>query len=737
MVMSHRNATAIVVILLLITLAAKGSWATGSPADDSFAIDDYFNTKRVVELALSPDGQWLAFVVEWQSLQTNGPVRKAYVQPVVGEKVAQLVEGLDDARSLSWIPDRSELAFLSSRSGTGQLYAFDVRSVQTRRITKASEEVVKFGFAPNGNAVAYITEKLPSPIVSLHEQLRNGDSGIVIDSDTAHVKRIIDPDRPHPQDRPVATLWIKPMGEKAEKAELPGDVGEFHWSGDSTRLSVSYQPFDFSPKLWSVTRSTVAIYSPEDRDLRVVAQWSPASGDTPQTSYVGGQWIPGADEIIVRRITYGHNLWMSTGYNDWTIVDVATGSSMTASDWSEIEVYGLDGGPLFIPVDRNTIYTNKTVKAVRSLYRLKQSGTFERASMLSDVDGSTSKIRFDSGFSSAAFVNESLTRPPEIYYWQAGNGILRLTELNRHLEGKRLPNVREVNWRSKDGTPVHGWLLEPEDDGSSGESWPTITYVHGGPGVAMPDTFGFHVKWWPYPFEIFALNGIAVFVPNYRGTRTYGREFAEPSRLDGEPVDDVISGIEYLVATGTADPRRLGIAGYSHGSWLGALTMTRYRNFRAGSFAEGTANWVVLYELMPGSLNRRVHDVNMGTSLYDNPQRYIDASPVFGFQGLDTAVLFEAGAKAGVITMLGNPKAAERAGMPTEYVVYPRTGHAIKLPRFRKESAERNLDWFRFWLLGQEDRQPVKVEQYARWRAMRDKRCTQEDSEPPSYCRDN
>ena len=70
--------------------------------------------------------------------------------------------------------------------------------------------------------------------------------------------------------------------------------------------------------------------------------------------------------------------------------------------------------------------------------------------------------------------------------------------------------------------------------------------------------------------------------------------------------------------------------------------------------------------------------------------------------------------------MLGFPKAAQRFGMPTEFVIYPRTGHNIALPRLRRESAIRNLDWFLFWLTGQGDADPARRDQYARWRRLRD-----------------
>jgi len=57
--------------------------------------------------------------------------------------------------------------------------------------------------------------------------------------------------------------------------------------------------------------------------------------------------------------------------------------------------------------------------------------------------------------------------------------------------------------------------------------------------------------------------------------------------------------------------------------------------------------------------------------------------------------------------------------MPAEFVVYPKTGHSSSTPQMQYEGAHRNLDWMRFWLLGEEDPNPEKAAQYERWRNLR------------------
>ena len=60
-----------------------------------------------------------------------------------------------------------------------------------------------------------------------------------------------------------------------------------------------------------------------------------------------------------------------------------------------------------------------------------------------------------------------------------------------------------------------------------------------------------------------------------------------------------------------------------------------------------------------------------------------------------------------------------RLNKPVELYYYPLEGHTPDHPQARLGSLQRNVDWFRFWLKGEEDQDPAKAEQYARWRELR------------------
>jgi hypothetical protein len=108
-------------------------------------------------------------------------------------------------------------------------------------------------------------------------------------------------------------------------------------------------------------------------------------------------------------------------------------------------------------------------------------------------------------------------------------------------------------------------------------------------------------------------------------------------------------------------------------------------------------------------------------SLYDQPQRYLELSPNLHFKGLATAMMFQTGVEPTAIFTLGMWKAAKHFGIPSEYIIYPKSGHMITIPSLIREGAQTNLDWFLFWLRGEEDAVPAKIAQYQRWREMRNR----------------
>jgi dipeptidyl aminopeptidase/acylaminoacyl peptidase len=127
-----------------------------------------------------------------------------------------------------------------------------------------------------------------------------------------------------------------------------------------------------------------------------------------------------------------------------------------------------------------------------------------------------------------------------------------------------------VHFRSrKDGLPIAGILYKPLGY-TAGQTCPLVVWAHGGPEGQDALTFS--------PWSIFlAQQGYLVLLPNFRGSTGYGEKFRNANVEDsgGGEIDDVASGIRYLIDKGLADPKRVAIGGGSHGGTVVANAVTK------------------------------------------------------------------------------------------------------------------------------------------------------------------
>ena len=145
--------------------------------------------------------------------------------------------------------------------------------------------------------------------------------------------------------------------------------------------------------------------------------------------------------------------------------------------------------------------------------------------------------------------------------------------------GERAPSgrpFRSWSFANPAGQRVHGFVATPDGDGPH----PVVMLVHGGPTWAYSDTFMPDV-------QAFVDHGVAVAMVNYRGSTGYGTAFRDA--LVGNPgfpeVEDVVAGLDALVAEGVVDPARAAVAG---GSWGGYITLLAL-GLHPGRWAVATA----------------------------------------------------------------------------------------------------------------------------------------------------
>ena len=193
---------------------------------------------------------------------------------------------------------------------------------------------------------------------------------------------------------------------------------------------------------------------------------------------------------------------------------------------------------------------------------------------------------------------------------------------------------RSWSFANPAGQRVHGFVATPPGDGPH----PMVMLVHGGPTWAYSDTFMPDVQAW-------LDHGLAVAMVNYRGSTGYGTAFRDA--LIGDPgfpeVEDVVAGLDSLVADGVADPRRAVVAGGSWGGYVTLLALGLHpERWAAAVAAVPVADYVTAYRDEAPTLQAFDRSL-FGGSPDELPGLYEERSPLTYVDRVTSPVLVIAG----------------------------------------------------------------------------------------------
>jgi len=692
------------ILLILVPTSLRGQQVKASESVE------LLSWKSIESVELSPDGRQVIYTTKEPDWKQNRFSKSIWVMAIDGGgQPAPLIAAdkddnprfpTDKDDAPRWSPDGSRIAFLSTREGVPQVWVVDKPGATPEKLTSAPGGVISFEWSPDSRHIAFMARSAGK---GSFETQRNKDAGVVINKWDFVIYKLLNNSLFLEGDRPTE-LWLSDIStHAAEPLITEGSVSQFAWSPDGQRLAVTVH----SGTGWAANlKDDVLVYSLANKRSQVIARGSGGEDFDHTTGYSNPIWSPDGDTLALYFKSMAKR-WQATP--QLGIYRFGESRFVAAPKADRMALYL----PKLTWLDRDRMLLENTSHGSRQLFWLSLSNG--ALTPVGDHRGSESHYSFSRDGKTMAFVRASATEPPEIYVAHAPfTSPTRLTSLNAPLSGAVLPKFERAHWKSSDGVEVEGWLAKPVNFRTD-QKYPLLVMVHGGPGVVVPDEFDMYSEW-PYPYRLAATRGYLVLLPNYRGTGSYSAAFSNPRDLAGEPVDDIVTGIQYLVGQGFVDEQKIGIAGHSHGGWLGPQVLTTHpRLFRAASFAEGAMDLISGYGAMPGWLNLSIHDYYYGGSPFGALQRYIAISPMFHVAGLTAPTLLEFGDQSLATQGLEFQTSLWRCGVPNELIIYPKTGHNIARPAQEAESMERNLDWFDYWMLGKTDSSREKQEQYIRW----------------------
>jgi len=188
----------------------------------------------------------------------------------------------------------------------------------------------------------------------------------------------------------------------------------------------------------------------------------------------------------------------------------------------------------------------------------------------------------------------------------------------------------------------------------------------------------------------------------------------------GQGLSAVQSAIQKLASEGKIDPAKVGMGGLSFGSEVTMWTVTHSNVLAAASITSTSIepNYYLFNTLRGDAFFAELRK-SWGLGAPDEtPDRWREISPVYQLGKIKAPILFQMPEQEYMYS-LGLTLPLVRSSRADLYV-FPNEPHQKFQPKHKLAAYERNLDWFRFWLQGYEDPNPVKKQQYAHWREMRD-----------------
>ena len=671
-----------VALLVVLSLVPRGR-ADGPVS--TWTPELAFKVKRVGPVRVSPDGRRAAFVVGTAVMEGERSewVSQIHVARADGSGSLELTAGEKSSTAPTWSPDGKWIAFVSARGKAGKdgkdpkpnLWRIRVDGGEAEALTEEKGGVAEPRWSPDGARIAFL---LTDPKTEDEEQAeKEKRDPRVVDDALKRIRLCVVPvEKDASGKRPVKVLT---PGETS--VGNVGEPGRFDWSPDGRSIVFTHQP---TPYVDDWPRSDLSIVDVETAAVRALVS-SGASESNPVFSPDG--------RSVALVVSDDPPSWAFAARIAVVSRDGGTPRVLapTHDERPDLLGWSADG--------RRVIFTE-----TRGITNRVSAAPVDGGAIvdLTPADTMVDQPALDASRTRLGFASQAPDRAPEAWVSKLAPFAPVRVSRAQELPAAALPRTEVATWTSPDGQPIEGLLTYPAGY-APGARVPLLVVIHGGPAGVFVRSFTGGVS--PYPVAIFASRGYAVLRCNVRGSSGYGRAFRHANQKDwgGGDYQDILSGVDALVAKGLADPDRLGVMGWSYGGYMTSWIITQTQRFKAASVGAGVTN--LMSFAGTADIPSFIPDY-FGGEFWDDLEPWRKRSAMFHVKGAKTPTLIQHGeADLRVPVSQGYElyNALKRLGVPTRMVVYPRQPHGIQEPRLQLDAMNRNLEWFDRWVMGKAD----------------------------------
>ncbi len=677
--------------------------------------DSLYDLKFVEDAQISPDGRWVAFVRVDVDKPGNAYQRHIWLAPAEGkDPPRQWTFGAKADSTPRWRPDGSGLAFVSARSGKPQVYWLPLSGGEARPLTSAPNGATQPVWSPDGRRLAYLAgvnaaeraaedsgKPEPPPADALEarhreerkseDEKRKSDPRVITDlpyrtgtqyyddrKDQIYVVPVSASGEPGKAVRQTEGTVARVRAGRTHQVE----VGYSHiaWAADGRSLITvqSAQP-DTDPWFFQRIVRVPVTATARRRAPQLITRRDGFEYFDPQPS-PDGRWIAAVrapdDDTWGRR----QNL---------VLIPIRGGAERLLAE----ELDRAPGG-LTWSADSQAVYFLAEDHGRLGLHRVSVRARTARAEIV--VAGERMLTSFSlAQDKSVAFTALTPERVGDVYVANARGGReRRLSDFNAAWLAAHALATFEERWHeSADGRKIQGWLVRPPGIGK-GRRTPLVVSMHGGPWVMWgPSTPAMWLEW-----QVQAAHGYSVYFCNPRGSVGYGDEHSAILRNNWpSAMEDILSGVDSVVAAGGIDPARLALTGGSYAGYMTAWIVAHDHRFACAWAQRGLYNLISFYGV---SDIPQIVEHEYQTRGFEDIERLWQNSPLAHVQKIRTPLAIEhqdADWRCPPSEAEQLYTALKRLGRDTLFIRYPREGHEMSRsgePAHRVDRLTRMLGWF-------------------------------------------
>ena len=691
----------------VMTMASCGSSSEATKQDDADLIgrsDIRIENRRMTPEALwamgrigsvtpSPDGKQVAYTVTYYSVPQNKSNTELFVMNANGSANEQITRTTWHEGQPAWIKNGKKLAYLSSESGSSQVWEMNPDGTDRRRITDYDGDIEGFSFSPDGQKLLFIAQvKTVQSTQDKYPDLDKASGIIVTDLMYKHWDEWVTT-APHPfvadfDGSAISNVKDILEGEPYESPMKPwGGIEQLAWSPDSKEVAYTCRKktgLDYAVS----TNSDIYIYDLADKQTRNITEGNMGYDTNPQYS-PDGRYIA----------------WQSMehdGYeSDWNrlfILDRQTGEKKFLS-----KAYPSNVDSFVWNNDSQWLYFLGVWHGEEQIYYIA-------------LDQPEQVVQLTEGmhdYGSIALCGDklmttrhSMSMADEIYavdktrQGEAFAQAVQLTHENQHIYDQLDMGRVEGRWMTTtDGKQMLTWVIYPPQFDPN-KKYPALLFCEGGPQSPVS-------QFWSYRWnmQIMAANGYIVVAPNRRGLPGFGVEWNEAISGDygGQCMKDYFTAIDEMAKEPFVDKDRLGCVGASFGGfsvyWLAGHHNKRFKAFIAHDgifnmemqYLETEEKWFANWDM--GGAYWEKDNATAQRTFANSPHKFVDK--------WDTPILCIHGEKD--YRILANQAmaafdAAKMRGVPAELLIYPDENHWVLKPQNGVLWQRVFFEWLDKWL---------------------------------------